>query len=64
MKNSAGDFTNSHLKTTYEERARPEKTWVLALNTEGPTGPMRERPDYAEAARTKNRLRHEAGDEN
>ena len=48
---------------TYEERARREKTWLLALNTQGPTGQIRQRPDYADAVRIRNRLKSEAADE-
>ena len=66
--NSAGDLTNSHLKTirtrliTKIEHEERENLGVGVQILHGPTRPMRQRPDYAEAARIKNRLRREAGD--
>ena len=44
-----------------EERARRERTWVLALSTQGRAGPMPQKPGCAEAVRIKNKFQIEAG---
>ena len=37
-----------------------EKEWVMCLNGQGPVGPMRSRPDYAEAVRKFREIKREA----
>ena len=46
---------------TAAERTRRENTWVLALNSSGPNGPMNQREDYLEAKRICERLFQESG---
>ena len=46
---------------TASEHQRLENSWVLALNSQGPNGLMKQREDYAEAVRIKERLRRESG---
>ena len=43
------------------EHQRLENSWVLALNSQGPNGLMKQREDYAEAVRIKNRSHRESG---
>ena len=38
-----------------------ENIWVLALNSQGPNRLMKQREDYAEAVRIKNRSHRESG---
>ena len=41
---------------TAEEHKRRENSWVLVLNSQGKNGPMKQREDYAEATKIKERL--------
>ena len=47
---------------TAEEHERREQLGVLVLNSQGKNGPMRQREDYAEAIRIKERLHEESGE--
>ena len=47
---------------TEEEHKRRENSWVSVLNSQGKKGPMKQREDYAEAIRIKERLHEESGE--
>ena len=46
---------------TAEEHKRRENSWVLVLNGQSKNGPMKQREDYAEAIKIKERLYDESG---
>ena len=45
-----------------EEHKRCQNSWVLILNSQGTNGPMKQREDYADAIRIKERLYEEFGE--
>ena len=45
-------------------RQRLETSWVVQLNSQGPNGPMKQREDYADAVKIKDRLYRESGGAN
>ena len=49
---------------TADEHKRLETSWVLQLNSQGPNSPMKQRDDYADAVKVKDRLYRESGGTN
>ena len=54
-------FTESHSSRLHGTKLSAQNSWVLEVNSQGRNGPMKQREDYAEAMKIKERLYEESG---